>query len=255
MRRWVGRLVLLAVVSTCTASQADAIQFGRRIHLWGRFRPGSWVVMRQGMETLDQQGQVVGRSVSETRMTLADADDQRLTLHVQSSLEIGDKKLDNPPQELRQGLLGEPVDAPSTAQELPAETLLIQGRPIACEVRRTESVAGGRKQIITTWVNPQIAPYVLKKVTTTVDAAGGQVLGETSMDVVALSVERRILARNRVVAEVRTVQRHPRGQTTTQAICCPEIPGGVVSQTSHEFDAAGQLIRRTQLELVDFETK
>ena len=57
------------------------------------------------------------------------------------------------------------------------------------------------------------------------------------------------------VQQVRTVQKHPRGQTTTQAICCPEIPGGVVSQTSQEFDSRGQLVRRTSVELVDFETK
>ncbi|MGC3970063.1 MAG: hypothetical protein QM775_22870 [Pirellulales bacterium] len=237
------------------SANADAIQFGRRIHLWGRFRPGSWVVMRQGMESLDPQGQVIGKSVSETRMTLADADDQALTLKVQSSLEIGDRKLENPPQELRQGPLGEPIDAVAVPQELPADDVTIQGQRIRCEVRRTESTSGARRQVVTTWVNPNVAPYVLRKVTTLLDATTGRNLGETVMEVVSLSTERRVLARNRTVAEVRTVQRHPRGQTTTQAICCPEIPGGVVSQTSHEFDAGGQLIRRTQLDLVDFETK
>lgn len=255
IQAWSSRLVLLLVVSTYASAHADAIQFGRRLHLWGRFRPGSWVVMRQGMETLDPQGAVVGRSVSETRMTLADADDKGLTLKVQSALEIGDRRLENPPQELRQGLLGEPIDTPAVAQELPSENVTIQGRVIQCEVRRTETSSNGRRQIITTWVNSNVAPYVLRKVTTTVDAATGQNLNETTMEVVSISTERRILARNRLVAEVRTVQRHPRGQTTTQAICCPEIPGGVVSQVSQEFNAGGQLIRRTQMELVDFETK
>ncbi|MBA4016864.1 MAG: hypothetical protein C0483_06735 [Pirellula sp.] len=211
--------------------------------------------MRQGMETLDPEGQVMGRSVSETKMTLADADDNGLTLRVQTSLEIGDRKLQSPPQELRQGLLGEPVDGASVAKELPVEALSIQGKVIPCEVRQTESTSGGRRQIITTWVNPQVAPFVMRKVTTTIDVATSRQLGETVMNVVSLSSERRILARNRSVAEVRTVQHHPRGQTTTQAICCPEIPGGVVSQTSEEFDVGGQLIRRTQMELVDFETK
>lgn len=248
-------LSLLAAVWTCAPLDADAGQFGRRHNLWGRFRPGSWVVMRQGMETLNPQGQVMGRSVSETKLTLADADDNGLTLRVQSSLEIGDHKLQNPPQEVRQGLLGEPTEGATVARELPVEDLSIQGQSIPCEVRQTESTSGGRRQVITTWVNAQVAPYVLRKVTTTLDVATNRQLGETVMDVVSLSSERRILARNRTVAEIRTVQHHPRGQTTTQAICCPDIPGGVVSQTSEEFDAGGQLIRRTQMELVDFETK
>lgn len=252
---WGSRLALLAAAWMCAPHDADAGQFGRRHHLWGRFRPGSWVVMRQGMETLDSQGHVMGRSVSETKLTLADADDNGLTLRVQSSLEIGDRKLQNPPQELRQGLLGEPADGATVAKELPVANLSIQGLSIPCEVQQAESTSGGRRQIITTWVNAQVAPYVLRKVTTTIDVATNRRLGETVMDVVSLSSERRILARNRTVAEVRTVQQHPRGQTTTQAICCPEIPGGVVSQTSEEFDAGGQLIRRTQMELVDFETK
>lgn len=255
IRAWSSRLALLLVVCIITSTDADAIQFGRRIHQWGRFRPGSWVVMRQGMESLDPEGQVVNRSVSETKMTLADADDQALTLKVQSSLEIGGRKLENPPQELRQGPLGDPISVGAVAQELPSEDVTIQGRAIRCEVRRAESVVGPRRQIVTTWVNPNVAPYVLRKITSTVDAASGKTLGETVMEVVSLSTERRVLARNRTVAEVRTVQRHARGQTTTQAICCPEIPGGVVSQTTQEFDAGGQLIRRTSVELVDFETK
>jgi hypothetical protein len=197
---------------------------------------------------------VVGNSVSETRSTLADANDSAVTLHVQASLEIGGKKFDGAPQTLREPLVGESSDN-SSVVDLGEESILVQGRPYRCNVQQTESVVDGRKRTVKTWLAPHVAPYVLRKLTTTRNPATNQIVSETQMDVVSLSVERRILARLRPVAEVRIVERHDRGQTRAQAYCCPEVPGGIVSQTAEEFDAEGKLLRRTNIELVDFETK
>jgi hypothetical protein len=251
----VARVVIAALgLILAVESTADAAPFGRRFHQWGRFRPGSWVVVRQGCETVDRDGRVVANSVSETRSTLATADDHAVTLHVQASLEIGGKKIDGAPQTLREGLAGETSDA-STYVDLGEESVVVQGRAYHCNVQQTESIVGGRKRIVKTWFAPHIAPYVLRKLTTTRNAETDEVVAETQMDVVSLSVERRILARLRPVAEVRIVERHDRGQTRARAYCCPEIPGGIVSQTAEEFDAEGKLLRRTNIELVDFETK
>ena len=67
--------------------------------------------------------------------------------------------------------------------------------------------------------------------------------------------QRRILARFRPVAEVQITHRHPHGLTTARGINCPDVPGGIVSQSAEDFDASGKLLRRTKIELVDFETK
>jgi hypothetical protein len=196
----------------------------------------------------------VGNSVSETRSTLATADDNAVTLHIQASLEIGGKKFDGAPQTLHEPLPGESSDQ-STFVELGEEVVVVQGRQHHCTVQQSETVVDGRKRIIKTWLTPNIAPYVLRKLTTTRNATTNEVVSETQMEVVSLSVERRILARLRPVAEVRIVERHDRGQTRAHAFCCPDIPGGIVSQTAEEFDAEGKLLRRTNIELVDFETK
>jgi hypothetical protein len=237
-----------------TQQVCDAAAFGRWFHRWGRFHTGSWVVVRQGCETLDRDGRVVGNSVSETRSTLAAADDNGVTLHVQASLEIGGKKIAGAPQTLREGPAGEPLDG-SNFIDLGEENVVVQGRIYRCNVQQSETTVDGRKRIVKTWFAPHVAPYVLRKLTTTRNAATDEIVSETQMDVVSLSVERRILARLRPVAEVRIVERHDRGQTKAQAFCCPDVPGGVVSQTTEEFDAEGKLLRRTNIELVDFETK
>lgn len=235
------------------AADADAAGFGRRFHVWGRFRPGSWVIVQQGIETLGDGGRVVARQSCETRMTLAASNDTALTLQVQASLEVGGKKLDAAPQEFRQGVHGE---TPEVAQaiELDPEDLQIDGRTYRCEVHQSESEVEGRRTVTKSWIAPQTTPFVLRRQTTTTDVASGRLLGETINEVVSLG-ERRVMARSRQVAEMRIVQRHPRGQTTAHAVSCPEIPGGLVSQTSEEFDTQGKLLRRTKMELVDFETK
>lgn len=256
-RRFLIRGSSSALIALCVAvfvSDAEAIQFGRRFHHWGRFRPGSWVVVRQGCETLGAGGQVVSNTTSETKTTLAGVDDKAMTLHVQASLEVGGKLLDAAPQQLREGLLGEKPEA-ATYVDLGEESVAVQGQNYRCQIQQTETNVGGRRQVTKTWFAPQVAPYVLRRLTTIVDASTGAVVSETEMQVTKLSVERRILARLRPVAEVAITQRHPRGQTRTQAFTCPDIPGGIVSQTSEEYDVAGNLLRRSKAELVDFETK
>jgi hypothetical protein len=158
------------------------------------------------------------------------------------------------PQTLREGLGGEGSDA-STFVDLGEESVVVQGRTYRCNVQQTETVVDGRKRIVKTWFAPHVAPYVLRRLITTRNASNDAVIGESQMDVVSLAVERRILARLRPVAEVRIVDRHDRGLTKASAYCCPEIPGGIVSQKAEEFDAEGKLLRRTNIELVDFETK
>ena len=248
-------LAFAALVSAvpCASADADAAGFGRRFHVWGRFRPGSWVVVQQGIETLGDGGHVVAKQSCETRMTLAASNDTALTLQVEASLEVGGKKLDSAPQELRQGVHGE---APEVAQttELEPEDLRIDGQTYRCEVHRAEAEVDGRRTVTKSWIAPQTTPLVLRRLTTTTDVATGRLLGETIHEVLSIS-RQRVLARSRQVAEMRIVQRHPRGQTTSYAVSCPEIAGGLVSQASEEFDTQGKLLRRTKMELVDFETK
>jgi len=243
----------LVTALPCASAEADAAGFGRRFHVWGRFRPGSWVVVQQGIETLGDGGHVVGRQSCETRMTLASSNDTALTLQVQASLEVGGKKLDTAPQELRQGVHGETPDIAQTS-ELEPEELRIDGQTYRCEVHRAETEVDGRRTVTKSWIAPQSTPLVLRRLTTTTETATGRLIGETIHEVLSIS-RQRVMARSRQVAELRIVQRHPRGQTTSTALSCPEIPGGLVSQTSEEFDTQGKLLRRTKMELVDFETK
>ena len=51
---------------------------------------------------------------------------------------------------------------------------------------------------------------------------------------------------------VKTIHKNPNGAVTTLATVVPEVPGGVVSNSSKEVDKNGRLVRRSTLELIDF---
>lgn len=247
-------IAISAITWSIQAAESQAGNLFRRANVWGQFRPGSWVVVRQGTETLDDAGQVVSESTTETRTTLADNDGRCLTFRVQASLEVGGKKLEGNPQELRQTLPANPLPTPDPTAAT-EETLTIEGRKYPCKVEQAQAIADGRRTEVKTWTSPDAAPFELRRATTIVDVASNRMLEETIVEVIGFRQERRILARSRPVAEVQIVHRHPRGQTTARALNCPEIPGGIVSQISEEFGLDGKLLRRTKVELVDFETK
>ncbi len=84
---------------------------------------------------------------------------------------------------------------------------------------------------------------------------GSNVLSETLSEVVALDMPQRVLAVLKNVACIKTVQKTPKGAVTTLAMSSPDVPGGVVYQTTKETDQAGHLLRRSTLDLVNYGSK
>lgn len=250
----IGGLVAFFLGQSLGMAEADANAVLKRFTFWGRFRPGSWVVVRHAVETLDADGRVVSTSNTETRTTLATVEDQCLTLKVQASLEVGGKKLDGPTQELKQGPNGDRPERPATVTFVGEEDLRIQEQGYRCRMEQSELTADGKRTVTRVWTSAEAGPFELRRNTSIIDVATGKLIDETTIEVTSLP-QRRILARFRPVAEVQITHRHPHGLTTARAVNCPDVPGGIVSQSAEDYDADGKLLRRTKIELVDFETK
>ena len=60
------------------------------------------------------------------------------------------------------------------------------------------------------------------------------------------------LSNIKTAAFIRTVQQHAKGTTVTLEVYCPDVPGGVVANTSKESNEAGRIVRRSTLELLDY---
>lgn len=222
-----------------------------QIHPWGLFEPGAWKLVRVVTENLNEQGAVAGTSVSDNKTTLIDKDDDSVTLEMKVCLEVAGKRFDGEPQIIEQGFCGEQQTAALKLKEPTNGQVVVDDRKIPCQVREIESSNANGKTVTTIYYSTT-APYVLKRESVTTDLEGKNILSETNVSVQALEMPCKILGALRSAAYVKTVQKTPKGTIFTLAVICPEIPGGIVSNSSKELDSNGRLIRRSTLELVDF---
>jgi hypothetical protein len=98
-----------------------------------------------------------------------------------------------------------------------------------------------------------VQPYVLRRKSVTADPEGKSVVSETDVDVTAFNVPLTVRGRTWNGMYVKTIHKSGKGVVTTLAEVAPEVPGGMVSNHSEEVDKGGRLVRRSRLELVDYD--
>ncbi len=255
--RVVRRIMIAASLAACFFGRAAAQETSLppQIHPWAIFAPGSWKLVRIITENFNEQGTVAGSSVSDSKTTLLDADDDGVTLEMRVCIEVGGKRIDSKPQTVNQGFHGEQENPALKLKEPATGRVVIEDRTIPCQVREMEWSNANSKTRASLYYSTIVPPYVLKRQSVTTDLEGKNVLNETSVSVQALDMPCKILGVLRSAAYVKTVQKTPKGTIVTLAVVCPEIPGGVVSHSSKELDPTGRLVRRSTLEMVDFKVE
>ena len=235
---------------------AEEANISAKLHPWGLFDPGAWKTVHVVTETFNEQGQRVSACASDTKTTLVDIDNDGVTIETQACMEVAGKRFLAEPQSVRQGFHGEPLGPNLKLNPPISGEVVIEGRKIPCKVQSLECVVPNGKTITTIYYSTIVAPFVLKRESVTTDSEGKNVLCETTVDVIGfnmpLSVKIRGEPRNGI--RTKTVRKSDTGTMTTWADILPGVPGGVVSDTSKELDKAGRLIRRSTLQLVDYNT-
>jgi predicted protein tyrosine phosphatase len=206
-------------------------------------------------ESFNEQGSVAGTNTSDYKTTLLDTDDDGVTLEMRVCVEVAGKRFDGEPQTIKQNYYGEQQSPGLKIKEPTAGQVTIEDRKIPCQVRQIESSNGNGKTTTTIYYSATAQPYVLKRESVTTDLEGKNIISETSVSVQALEMPCKILGAMRNAAYVKTLQKIPKGTIYTLAVICTDIPGGIVSNSSKELDSSGRLVRRSTLELVDFNTE
>ena len=219
-----------------------------KLHPWGLFDPGAWKTVRVITETLNEQGQVVGTSTTYSKTTLVDLDNEGVTLEIQSCMEVAGKRFDAETQTVKQGFQGELVGPNLKLKEPTDGEVVIEGRRIPCKVQRLESLAPNAKTVTTLYYSTTLAPYILRRESVTGDAEGKK----TSVKVIAIDMPVKVQGETKNGAYVKTVHENANGVVTTLAEVVPEVPGGVVGSSSKEVDKTGRVVRRSTLELIDY---
>jgi hypothetical protein len=247
------RLFVLTAFA-CAAARCAVAQSGisAKLHPWGLFNPGAWKTVRVVTETLNDQGQTVSTSTTDSKTVLVDLDNDGVTLEIQACIEVAGKRFRAEPQTVKQGFHGELV-GPNLHIKGPTDAqVTIEGQKIPCKLEQLESVVSNGKTETKIYYSPTVAPYILKRESVTTDPEGKNVLSETTVDVTALNMPVEVLGEMKNVSQVKTVHNSGNGAVTTWADVLPEVPGGVVGNSSKETDNTGRLVRRSTLKLIDY---
>ena len=138
-------------------------------------------------------------------------------------------------------------------KEPEAGQVTVEGQKIACSTQQIESEQPGHKTVVTVWYSDTLAPFILRRQSTTTELESGEVVAQSTSDVVARQMPWRTPLATRDCALIKTQHRHAKGSTTTWAYTCADVPGGIVSHSSKEVDENGRLQRRSTLELVEYD--
>jgi hypothetical protein len=247
-------LSLLAAAAPALGQAGDPACAMMKLHPWGCCEPGTWKLVRVITETLDERGQVIGSSTTDTKTTLVEIDRDGVTLEIQASMEVAGKRFQAEPQTVKQGFHGEAVDARLTPTQPAGAEVVIEGRKIPCTLQQWETAGLNEKSLTTLYCSATVPPYVLKRQSVVRDADGKKVISETTTEVTAMEMPVRVKKETRNGYHLKTVQRNGKGTVTTLAVGVPDVPGGIVSHSLKEVDGSGRLVRRSTLELIDYNT-
>lgn len=242
----------LGIAACCTSGIAQESGILPKLHPWGRFEPGAWKTVRVVTETLNAQGQVVSTSETDTKTTLVDIDSEGVTLEVEACVEVAGKRFQAEPQTIKQGFHGETTGPSAKIKDAVDGEFVVEERKIPCKIQELAVDGPNGKMTITLHYSTTVSPYVLKRVAVTADPDGKGNASETIADVIAMDMPVRIQGETRSAAYVRTVHKGPKVTVTTLTVVLADVPGGMVSQSSKEVDKNGLVVRRSTLELIDY---
>lgn len=214
--------------------------------------------MRVVNEQLDEAGKPKSTRITVTKSTLVEVDADGYTLEVEVTVTVAERDFTSPPRFVRCGFTGESDGEQTSFEDLAPETVKIGQREVPSRVQRIVSSGGSTKRVSTVHYNQDVAPFVLKRETVSVDAKTEARLGQTVVEVLATAVQRTTALKRKpggevkTVAEVRTVSSHPGGKTETVEWYSAEIPGAVVAHDSHEYGADGAELVHSTMELLDY---
>jgi hypothetical protein len=221
-------------------------------HPWGRFPLGSWKLVRVVSEALDPQGRVGAVTTTETRTTLVASDASSYTLRVDVTVEVAGRRFASAPQMVKHGYYGENPGQPVSVKNLGNSQLALDGHMVACEVRQAVVESEGVKRVSTIHYSDSLPPYQLRRETTAEGVTDDKRVSSL-VEVVSLNLPQRVVDAIKNATYVKTTHKHPQGSKVTLEVQCDDVPGGVVSHWSSETDAQGKALRRSTLELVDYE--
>ena len=240
-----------------TTSSPDADAFSpltAQEHPWGRFRPKSWICMQTVIWTVQDNERIA--SVRETKTTLESIEKDGVTLKKVATLNIGGKRIETAPLVERFDFYREPMENDVVGKNAGSGKLLVNNLVIPCKKRVYEYKGTTEKRITTLWYTTQLYPYVLR-VESILTALPSETVPEERIlrrSVTEVFESSSFHLRRSKEGAYRYRTRTTDGHMTTvvEATCSRLVPGGIIHETTREFDASGAEIRTTETRLINY---
>lgn len=258
MRRTTKRntLILGWVLFAGSASVVTAEGISRKFHAWGRFNVGSSKHERITTQNYGPTGKLESTGITDQKLTLTAVSEDSYTLEVETTVEVAGSQVQSTTT-LSRGfddvVFSDSSDGSATVVAQGISNVLVDEQPVPCELFVATSL-GKIERTVTKLFYSERPPYLLKSETTRIPLAGGTP-SRTTFEILSFDIPRKVGADLHSSAIGRRVRRHAKGRAVEWSVIVTEIPGGIVSANTKELDNKGNLLRRSVLELLDYEVK
>ncbi len=241
-------LLFYGLSSFSQPTTSSSANYLRRIHHpWGRFEPGAWTLIKEVSESYSDRGKLVAET--EIKTTLLGIDLEGVSLLVEPKVVAGGKPLPVVARQIRQGFHGAALDQAIELVEDKEVTIQFLGRTLPCRVQRLQVEGTSTKTQLTVYYGAT-PPYVYRRESKVFKTDDGTEVGSQVWEVVGRSC--RLLGLIQDTYQVKMSQKTPQGTRITLATISPEIPGEILSQTTMEFNTAGELVQKVSAELLEY---
>lgn len=223
----------------------------REHHPWARHEPGAWRRVRIVSESFDERGVLVSRSETRRRETLVSFDGARYTLRTETSVNVGGQRMPGDGQELSYDLLTDSPESGNAFAKGEPTTISLGGAAVPCERWEWTLPRTRGEMRESAYYSPEVEPHVLKRQRT--ETLDGKTIGEWETRVVRVGVPRELGSAIELTHHEATEHTNAAGYSSERfAVIGATPPGGLVSESTLERDAAGRRVRWTVTHLVAF---
>lgn len=228
-----------------TPAAADELRAKLRVaHPWARFGVGAWCQSQTVSEAFDASGAFAGRSLTERTERLVAVDDDSYTIAVETVVSLAGLRRPESVETLRHHLLtdrpyelGEPAVSRGEAT-----SVSLGGMALPCRqwIIRYEQDDRGQENLL--YLADESTPLVLRKERQAVVEGEPSTRSEQSVT----RIQTPILLAQAIAPAWHTTTRvtQPDGSRSESfSVHSPDVPGGLYSQTTTEFDSAGNRLR------------
>lgn len=221
-------------------------------HPWGRFAPGAWRTLRITAVAADQQADQPAETVVVQTEVLRAIDDDRYTLDVQATVEIGGKSLVG---NWRQRQLSFALDRAVTRivhKSLGESSAEVGAFETPCAVWELAYEVDAISMVDRVYYNGQIAPFVLLRESVEQVESTARPPQVVRTELVGRQLPYVIRDQSIQCDCRRRTTRGAKGRSVEIAFVTDAIPGGEAAAWSTDWNAQGNRVRSSRSELVDY---